>query len=57
MCHYHCFYLVIGVKHSFVGTLGVTLPEDIVVHKEATGISDNEIVLVVVNIWWLLKVD
>jgi len=32
MCRYHCFYSVIGVKYSFVGALGVALPEDVVIH-------------------------
>jgi len=57
MCHYHHFYSVIGVKYLFVGALGVALPEDIVVHEEAAGVSDNEIVLMVVNVWQLLEVD
>ncbi len=57
MCRYHRFYSVIGVKYSFVGALGVTLPEDVVIHEEAASISDNEIVLMVVDIWQSLEVD
>ncbi len=39
---YHCFYALNMVEDSFVGSLRVTLPQDVVIDEESGGVADDQ---------------